>query len=132
MDDDNDIDTEVNSFGEESDLIISNTLNLDADVFINNLDKIIEDSLEENLEGERNIQNVVEKENDINIEWDPIAEAEKIVNSISYGVSKITEIMEIAELMEILAKFRSYGSLGRISKFNSKRRNISPIKKQFR
>ncbi|CAG8716140.1 4839_t:CDS:1, partial [Funneliformis mosseae] len=68
MDDDNDINTEVNSFGEKSDLIIGNTLNLDADVFINNLDKIIENSLEENLEGERNIQNVVEKENDTNIE----------------------------------------------------------------
>ncbi|CAG8516482.1 446_t:CDS:2 [Funneliformis mosseae] len=46
MDDDNDIDAEVNSFGEESDLII------------------------------------VEKENDTNIEWDLIAEAEKIVNSM--------------------------------------------------
>ena len=63
-------------------MIISKLLNLDADIFVNNLDEIIEDSLEENLEGERNIQNVVEKENDTNIEWDPIAEAEKIVNSM--------------------------------------------------
>ena len=61
MEEDNDInDTEVNLFGEEDDLIISRLLNLDADTFVNDLDEIIEDSLEEDSEKENN-QNVVEK-----------------------------------------------------------------------
>ena len=75
-------DTEVNSFGEEDDLIISGFLNLDADAFINNLDEIIEDSLEEDLEEEQD-QNVVEKDKEINMEeWDPVAEADDIVNNM--------------------------------------------------
>ena len=82
MEEDNDInDTEVNSFGEEDDLIISRLLNLDADTFVNDLDEIIEDSLEEDLEKEDN-QNVVEKEKETDIEWDPIAAADDIVNNL--------------------------------------------------
>jgi hAT family C-terminal dimerisation region len=71
-------DTEVDSYGEEDNLIISRVLNLNADEFINDLDEIIEDSsLEENsVEKQNNTQN------EVNIEWDPIAEADNIVNSM--------------------------------------------------
>ena len=63
-------------------MIISGFLNLDADAFINNLDEIIEDSLEEDLEEEQD-QNVVEKDKKINMEeWDPVAEADDIVNNM--------------------------------------------------
>ncbi|CAG8716237.1 4020_t:CDS:1, partial [Funneliformis mosseae] len=42
-------DKKIDSYNEKDDLIISRVLNLNAKVFINNLDKIIEDnSLEEN------------------------------------------------------------------------------------
>ncbi|CAG8707449.1 15036_t:CDS:2, partial [Funneliformis mosseae] len=67
MEADNDIsDTEVNSFGEEDDLIISRFLNLD------------EDSLEEDSAEEEDNQNLVEKEKETDIEWDPIAAADDI------------------------------------------------------
>ena len=45
-------DMEVNSYGEEGDLIISKVLNLNASAFIDNLDEIIEDSLGDDLEEE--------------------------------------------------------------------------------
>ena len=51
----------------EDDLIISRFLNLDEDAFVNDLDEIIEDSLEEDSEEEDN-QNVVEKEKETDIE----------------------------------------------------------------
>jgi hypothetical protein len=78
LEDANDI--EVISFDEEDNLTIGSILNLDASSFINNLDEIVEDSLDEDLEEE---QDNVEKEMEMNIdgEWDPIAEADDIVNS---------------------------------------------------
>ncbi|CAI2186635.1 17510_t:CDS:2, partial [Funneliformis geosporum] len=82
MEEDNGInDAEINSFGKEADLIISRFLNKDVDTFVNDLDEIIEDSLEEDSEKEDN-QNVVEKEKETNIEWDPIAAADDIVNNL--------------------------------------------------
>ena len=70
--DDTSSDTEMDSYGEEDDLLISRVLNLNANVFIK----------DSSLEEQNNIQNAVEIENEVNIEWDPIAKADNIVNSI--------------------------------------------------
>ena len=75
-------DTEANSSGEEDELIISNFLNLDASSFIDNLDEIIEDSLFEYSEEEVQDVQVDENEKEIDIEWDPVAEADDIVNNM--------------------------------------------------
>ncbi|CAI2187654.1 11873_t:CDS:2, partial [Funneliformis geosporum] len=48
------------------------------DAEINSFDKIIKDSLEEDSEKEDN-QNVVEKEKETDIKWDPIAAADEHV-----------------------------------------------------
>jgi len=63
MDDNNSI-NDTEGFNEEDNLIISDVLNLDVNEFIKNLDKIIEDSIEENR---CNIQDILESKvtNDI-------------------------------------------------------------------
>ncbi|GBC33764.2 hypothetical protein GLOIN_2v1867436 [Rhizophagus irregularis DAOM 181602=DAOM 197198] len=67
-------DIETRIFDEEDDLMISRELNLDANAFIKDLDKIIEDSDNIDME-EENIQDI---ENESSIEWDPDIEADKI------------------------------------------------------
>ena len=67
---------------EEEDLVISKVLNLDAEVFIESLDEVIEDS--EILE--EDIQSVDEPENEVEVEenenWDPAAEADGIIDNM--------------------------------------------------
>ncbi|RIA91920.1 hypothetical protein C1645_736760 [Glomus cerebriforme] len=66
--------------GEEKELDIDRILNLD--VFINTLD-VIEDSID-NVEKENNEPNqpIDENENNNDIDWDPAAEADRIVDTI--------------------------------------------------
>jgi hypothetical protein len=72
--------TKIND--EEEDLVISKVLNLDAEVFIESLDEVIEDS--EILE--EDIQSVDEPENEVEFEenenWDPAAEADGIIDNM--------------------------------------------------
>jgi hypothetical protein len=72
--------TKIND--EEEDLVISKVLNLDAEVFIESLDEVIEDS--EILE--EDIQSVDEPENEVEVEenenWDPAAEADGIIDNM--------------------------------------------------
>ena len=72
--------TKIND--EEEDLVISKVLNLDAEVFIESLDEVIEDS--EILE--EDIQSVNEPENEVEVEenenWDPAAEADGIIDNM--------------------------------------------------
>ena len=67
--------------GEEEELDLDKILNLDA--FINTLEDIIEDSIdsieEENNEVEEPMD---ENENNNDIEWDPAAEADEIVDTV--------------------------------------------------
>ena len=70
---------------EEDDLIISEVLNLDAEVFIKDLDELIEDS-ENNIEEECDIQNNEpeneSEEDEDDIDWDPATEIDEIISSI--------------------------------------------------
>lgn len=78
-------DMEINSFDENDDLVIGGILNLDADAFIKNLDEIIDDSEDIDMEkeyDEQDIQDISGPENESDIEWDPIAEADEIVDTI--------------------------------------------------
>jgi hypothetical protein len=68
-------------FDESDELLLSNVLDLDAEVFIRNLDEIIEDS-EDMEEKYFDIQNVDETENENDIDWDPAAKADEIIDSI--------------------------------------------------
>ena len=72
--------TKIND--EEEDLVISKVLNLDAEVFIESLDEVIENS--EILE--EDIQSVDEPENEVEVEenenWDPAAEADGIIDNM--------------------------------------------------
>lgn len=72
--------TKIND--EEEDLVISKVLNLDAEVFIESLDEVIEDS--EILE--EDIQSIDEPENEVEFEenenWDPAAEADGIIDNM--------------------------------------------------
>jgi hypothetical protein len=69
-------------FGEEDGLLLSNILNLDANVFIESLDEIIEDS-ENNMEEEYvDIQNVNEPEYESDIDWDPAVAADEIIDTM--------------------------------------------------
>ena len=88
MDDTDDIDDahhNIEVTDEEDDLIISEILNLDVEIFIENLDELIEDS-ENNIEKECDIQNnepeneSEEDENDI--DWDPATEIDEIIGSM--------------------------------------------------
>jgi hypothetical protein len=73
---------EVIVIHEEEELEIDKILNLDE--FVNTLEDIIEDSLEEeNNETEVPMaEEIQENENDNDIVWDPAAEADKIVNAM--------------------------------------------------
>src|SRR4051812_37300070 len=74
--------------GEKEELGIDNILNLD--VFVDTLGDIIEDSIdsiEEEIQDNDSV-NISMDENEDDIEWDPTAEAEEIVNSI-YKIVKL-------------------------------------------
>lgn len=76
------IDNTEGVFDVSDELILSSVLNLDADVFIKNLDEIIEDS-ENSMEEEYvDIQNADEMQNENDIDWDPAAEADGIIDSM--------------------------------------------------
>jgi hypothetical protein len=73
-----DIDEEIIPFDkEEDDLIIDNVLNLDT--FIENLDEIIEDNIDEEVYAESDYQSVTQESD---IEWNPDTEADRIVDLI--------------------------------------------------
>ena len=56
---------------------------LNLNEFVNTLEDIIEDSLEEeNNEEEVPMEEIQESENENDIVWDPAAEADKIVNAM--------------------------------------------------
>ncbi|GBB85291.1 hypothetical protein RclHR1_11850006 [Rhizophagus clarus] len=77
------VDSNSEVFDESNELILSNVLNLNAEVFINSLDKIIEDSknnMEEEYVDIQDVDEIVENKNDI--DWDPAAEADEIIDSI--------------------------------------------------
>ena len=84
VDDINEIDNVEDSFEENDELTIDKVLNLDANVFVKNLDKIIDDSEDISMEEELyyDIQDTDRPENEIDVEWDSIAEADEIVNTI--------------------------------------------------
>ena len=66
---------------EEEELNLDKILNLNE--FVNTLEDIIEDSLEEeNNEEEVPMEEIQESENENDIVWDPAAEADKIVNAM--------------------------------------------------
>lgn len=81
MDDDHNI-SNIDVNDEEDDLVISEVLNLNAEVFIESLDEILEDS--EDLEEEDiNIQSVNEpEESETDENWNPAAEADEIINTM--------------------------------------------------
>ena len=84
VDDINEISDVEDSFEENDELTIGKVLNLDADVFVKNLDEIIDDSEDISMGEELyyDIQDTDRPENEIDIEWDPIAEADEIVNTV--------------------------------------------------
>ncbi|GBB84921.1 hypothetical protein RclHR1_01150025 [Rhizophagus clarus] len=77
------VDSNTDVFDESNELILSNVLNLDAEVFINSLDEIIEDNENSMEEKYVDIQDVDEMiENEYDIDWDPATEADEIIDSM--------------------------------------------------
>ncbi|CAI2186510.1 4946_t:CDS:2 [Funneliformis geosporum] len=110
-------------------ILVNAHLNLDEDLIeiieedngindaeINSFDKIIKDSLEEDSEKEDN-QNVVEKEKETDIKWDPIAAADEHVfeGYRGYGDFRIMKFRASFGGSRNLGRFQRLRKFGQIS-----------------